>query len=259
MCSDLTITDKPIYSVATPVFEGPLDLLLQLIERTELDITKLVLSQVTDQFLSYLRELKESSANEISSFLVIAARLMQIKSEALLPHPPERDPGEEDPGEALIQQLLVYRRYKKIAAYLGNREVDRLHTYLRLRPPMKVEGKLDFSDIHLSDLLAAAQHAFLIKMDKEPLSKIVNLPRVTIKEKILLITQALRKNKKTTFRELLGNNQNRTNVIVTFLALLELIKRYMIDAKQEIPFGDIELEPLEQFENSLEIDTEFID
>src|SRR5262245_11384612 len=95
------------YRVATPVYEGPLDLLLQLIERAELDITKLALAQVTDQFLSYLAQLENRTANEVSAFLVIAARLVQIKSEALLPRPPQREVGEDDPGEALAQQLLV--------------------------------------------------------------------------------------------------------------------------------------------------------
>jgi segregation and condensation protein A len=103
------------YKVATPVYEGPLDLLLQLIEHAELDITKLALALVTDQYLSRLRDLQERAAEEVSAFLVIAARLLQIKSEALLPRPPVREAGEEDPGEALARQLLAYKRYKEIA------------------------------------------------------------------------------------------------------------------------------------------------
>src|SRR5512142_586785 len=93
------------YQVTTPVYEGPLDLLLQLIERAELDITRLALAQVTDQYLAYLRGMEDRLAEEVSAFLVIAARLLQIKSEALLPRPPVREAGEEDPGEALAQQL----------------------------------------------------------------------------------------------------------------------------------------------------------
>jgi segregation and condensation protein A len=103
------------YRVNTEVFEGPLDLLLQLIERAELDITRLALAQVTDQYLAYMRTLQEHDAAEVSAFLVIAARLIQIKSEALLPRPVERPVGEEDPGEALARQLRLYRMFKRAA------------------------------------------------------------------------------------------------------------------------------------------------
>ena len=113
------------YSVETPVFEGPLDLLLQLIERAELDITSFSLAMVTDQYLQYIRNLPEKIAEEVSAFLVIATRLIQIKSEALLPRPPTREVGEEDPGEALARQLIAYKRYRQIADLLAQRELGR--------------------------------------------------------------------------------------------------------------------------------------
>src|SRR5512144_516146 len=108
---DIASHQARAYTVATPVYEGPLDLLLQLIERAELDITTLALAQVTDQYLAYLRAMEEHAAEEVSAFLVIAAKLLQIKSEALLPRPPVREVGEEDPGAALAQQLLMYKRF----------------------------------------------------------------------------------------------------------------------------------------------------
>src|SRR4030066_1388828 len=110
------------YSISTPVYEGPLDLLLQLIERTELDITTLSLALVTDQYLQYIHQLTELAPDEVSAFLVIAAKLLQIKSEALLPRPPSREPGEEDPAEALARQLQVYKKFKEIAAFLEQRQ-----------------------------------------------------------------------------------------------------------------------------------------
>ena len=106
------------YKVATPVYEGPLDLLLGLIKRAELDITRLALAQVTDQYLAHLKTLTTHEPDEVSAFLVIATRLLQIKSEALLPRPPDRAPDEEDPGEALARQLLTYKRFKEIAGIL---------------------------------------------------------------------------------------------------------------------------------------------
>jgi segregation and condensation protein A len=130
----INISASPVhsYNVATPVYEGPLDLLLQLIERAELDITLLALAQVTDQYLDHLKTLPELSADEVSAFLVIAAKLIQIKSEILLPHPPTREPGEEDPGEALARQLLQYKRFMEIAKFLSNQQTLGLHTFIRL-------------------------------------------------------------------------------------------------------------------------------
>src|SRR4030065_1567248 len=101
MVSDPALYQISQYQVATPVFSGPLDLLLALIERAELDITSLSLALVTDQYLEHLKNIKERAADEVSAFLIVAAKLLQIKSEALLPRPPVRQPGEEDPGQTL--------------------------------------------------------------------------------------------------------------------------------------------------------------
>src|SRR5512141_2372101 len=105
------------YTVTIPVYEGPLDLLLQLIERAELDITAVALAKVTDQYLTYIHKM-QVPADEVSAFLVVAAKLLQIKSEALLPRPPVRKEGEEDPGEALARQLRIYKRFKELSGWL---------------------------------------------------------------------------------------------------------------------------------------------
>ncbi len=128
---------EPEYSVNLPVFEGPLDLLLRLIEQEQLDITTVALAQVTDQFLEHLERIPEKPAAELAGFLVVAAKLLQIKSEALLPRPPEREPGEEDPAEALARQLLLYRQFKEAASELAEREKAGMRTFLRLthEPP----------------------------------------------------------------------------------------------------------------------------
>ena len=131
------------YTVQLPVFEGPLDLLLQLIEHEELDVTKISLAQVTDQFLAYIKILESLNIADIAEFLVVAARLILIKSEALLPRPVERQPGEADPADELARQLIAYKRYKEIAGGLHEREAAGLRAYLRLAPPPKVEAKLD--------------------------------------------------------------------------------------------------------------------
>lgn len=233
------------YQVNTDVYEGPLDLLLSLIERAELDITTLALAQVTDQYLAHLRTLEKCSPNEVSAFLVIAARLLQIKSSALLPKtsPVPQPSDEEDPGEALARQLIQYRRFKQLAAWLAEREERGLRTYLRVAPPpVKISAKLDISGWTLENLVATAREVLGHKNGLTDLSKVVALPRITIRERIHTILQVLKRQKTASFRAMLLS-RNRLEVVITFLAMLELIKRRVIEAQQSILFGDIQLQP----------------
>jgi segregation and condensation protein A len=245
------------YKVQTPVYEGPLDLLLNLIERAELSITAISLASVTDQYLSYLHGLEQMKPDEISSFLVIAAKLVQIKSEALLPRPIEREPGEEDPGVELVELLTLYKRYKEIGDWLMERQEKNLRTYLRVAPPPKVEAKLDLSNLTFEKLLEAAESAFTRGQKKEALGTIIAAPRVTIREKIEFITRTMKNIQRMTFSGLITDKATRIEVVVTFLAMLELIKRYRIYAKQETLFGDIEFERAEDWKDDEEIDIEF--
>jgi segregation and condensation protein A len=245
------------YKVQTSIYEGPLDLLLNLIERAELDITAISLATVTDQYLSYLHGLEQLLPDEISAFLVIAAKLVQIKSEALLPRPPEREPGEEDPGTDLIDQLKLYKRYKEIAGWLAERQDGSLHTYLRIAPPPRVEAKLDLSNLTLEGLLAAAESGFSKGKEKEPLGTIITPPRVTIREKIEFITRTMRNIQRMTFSGLITNKATRVEIVVTFLALLELVKRYHVTAKQDVLFGDIEFERADEWKDDEEFEIEF--
>lgn len=245
------------YKVEIPVYQGPLDLLLSLIERAELDVTAVSLASVTDQYLAYLRGLEEMLPDEISSFLVIAAKLLQIKSEALLPRPPEREVGEEDPGVALVEQLKLYKRYKEIAIWIEERQENNLRAYLRVAPPPKVEPKLDLSNLTLEGLLNAAERAFAREKEKKPLSTVITAPRVTIREKIDFITKTMKSIHKMTFSGLITDKSTRVEIVVTFLAMLELIKRYRISAVQSELFGDIEFERSGDWDVDEEIEIEF--
>jgi segregation and condensation protein A len=245
------------YKVATPVYEGPLDLLLQLIERSELDITSLALAQVTDQFLDYIHQIQIQETGEVSAFLVIAARLLQIKSEALLPRPPIREVGEEDPGEALAQQLIAYKRYRQIADLLGYRESQGMRTYLRLATPVRIEGLLDLSGIGLAELFQAGKQILEQARQKDALDTVVSLPRITIKEKIFQISRQLHGQKKLSFFKLLSVNVTRLDIVVTFLAVLELIKRQFVQARQTELFSDISLETTNPWSQEESFDTEF--
>ena len=245
------------YKVQIPIYEGPLDLLLSLIERAELDITAVSLASVTDQYLEHLRNVEQQKPDEISSFLVIAAKLVQIKSEALLPRPPEREVGEEDPGVSLVEQLKLYKRYKEIAAWMEERQSNNLRTFLRVAPPPKVEPKLDLSNLTLEGLRKAAESAFSKGSDKKPLATVISAPKVTIREKIDYITKTLKNIQRMHFSGLITDKATRVEIVVTFLALLELVKRYRVTAKQDVLFGDIEFERSEDWKDDEEIEIEF--
>ncbi len=257
----ITLAEKPLhYTISTPVYQGPLDLLLQLIERAELDITKLALAQVTDQFLEHLHSLPEMRPDEVSAFLVIAVKLLQIKSEVLLPHPPiHLEDDEVDTGEALARQLLEYKRYKKIADVLEQRERAGLRSYLRLAPPPKVEGKVDLGEYSLTDLVASARALLTPHDQRLPLASVVPPPRVTIRQKISLMGRILRERGKATFRMLLENARSRLEIVVTFLAMLELIKRRMVSVTQDRLFGEIEIESTQPWSEDEDFELEFSD
>jgi segregation and condensation protein A len=250
------------YRVNTTVYEGPLDLLLQLIERAELDITTLALAQVTDQYLAHMRSLQEQDVAEVSGFLVIAARLLQIKSAALLPRPSldAKPEDEEDSGEALARQLILYKRFKELAAVLTQRDAEDLRTYLRVAPPpVKVEAKLDMANLTLVDLVMAAQEIFGGKPNLTALSRVVSMPRVTIREKIRAIVDSMRSIGRTTFRQFLKARGDRLEIVVTFLAMLELIKRRVVEVTQPDLFGEIELNPTGDWDNLEDSQLEFIE
>lgn len=249
------------YQVATPVYEGPLDLLLELIERAELDITRLALAQVTDQYLAYLAEMQEHNPAEVSAFLVIAARLLQIKSAALLPRPPAESGAAEaeDDGEALARQLILYKRFKELAGYLQTREERGWRTYLRVAPPPKnlTPPRLDLSGLSLQDLVSAAQDVFFDKNMLANLDTVVSMPRITIREKIRAIIDTLRSVKLATFRSMLAPGTTRVEIVVTFLALLELVKRHLVAAQQISLFGDIALETVGEIDENEPFTIEF--
>lgn len=232
---------SPHYQIRLPVFEGPLDLLLRLIEREELDITTVALAQVTDQYLSHLAQLEQRQVKELASFLVVAAKLLLIKSLALLPRPPASSPDAEDVGEELVHQLQIYKRFKEIATLLHEREKQGLHSYVRLEPLPRLEPQLDLGDVTLHDLLATVQEA-LDAISAPPVGEVVAPVTVTITEQIARIEEQLTQRHQVRFREVLSEVTTRVEVIVTLLALLELIKQDRAQVRQERLFGEIIIE-----------------
>jgi len=234
------------YTIHTEVYEGPLDLLLSLITKAELDITRLSLAAVTDEYLTYLASLQQTSAVEVSGFLVIASKLIQIKSEALLPRPPERMEGEEDPAESLARQLRVYRAIKQTALWLQNLQQKGLHSYIRLAPPPKIDKTVDLSGVGINDLIELMKALYHFQEDVAPITTVVTIPRVTIKNKIRDLIQHLRAQQQISYRQMLPKVYDRVEAIVLFLAVLELIKQQYVNAQQAGLFSDINLTATEK-------------
>jgi segregation and condensation protein A len=234
-----------------------LDLLLHLIEKAELDITQLALAQVTDQFLAYLQTLDHLETEELSYFIVIATKLLYIKSQMLLPQSSLDLSTEEENSEDLVRQLKEYKKFRQIATWLGERESQGLKTYLRLAPPPKVESLVDLSDLDLQTFLLAAQNVFRNVENSSEVHRTIIKPRYSIKEQIYRIVQVLKETGRTSFRTLTRSFHSRAEVITLFLALLELIKQQQIEIQQAALFDDIEIFPTtEMFESEI-LESEF--
>ena len=234
---------RPDYRIDVPAFSGPLDLLLHLIEREELDVTAISLARVTEQYLAQVNQLKRDKIDHLVDFLVVGAQLLVIKSRALLPQtplvPPEEE--EEDPAEALMRQLRLYRQFKSAAAWLHGREEQGLRTYLRVAPPPTVEGKLDLSGVTVDTLILALRQVLERAETIEGSVEVVQPRHVTIDDQIRHLRTTLQTREEISFQELLSKDADRVEVAVTLLAILELIKRLEVTAHQKFLFGPIEL------------------
>jgi len=243
------------YPVTLPAFEGPLDLLLSLIETEKLDISEISLVAVTDQYVRTIEQLEKIEPGALADFLVVASRLLFIKSRMLLPKPrPDDDEEEEDAGDALVRQLIEYRRFKEVAAGLRSREEEGLRAYVRTAPGPDLERRLDLSDVDLNVLQQALRRA-LARIPSEPPMPSVKTYTITVAEQLENVRNYIAsvQRKKATggdkpepvsFVELLSRNRTRVEVIVTFLAVLELIKQQELIAVQDGTFGEIVLLPV---------------
>lgn len=241
------------YKITTDVYEGPLDLLLQLVEQADLDITTISLAKVTDQYLQHLRSLSNRDPIEVSAFLVIAAKLVLLKSYILLPSQNIwENEEEESPGDQLIRQLISYKQFKEKSLWLKNRQEKGLRSYLRVSTPLKITEKLDLSNSTVYDLVDILLSIYFQNENTTPLSDVVTITTFTIKNKIQEIVSLFQKQSRRNFSDLLKNQHSRINLVVTFLAMLELIKNYSIRAHQEESFGDIIFESGETIESDFE-------
>jgi segregation and condensation protein A len=244
----MTNAATPAYQVSIPVFEGPLDLLLHLIERQELDITQVSLAQVTNQYLEYLAQISDRNPDNLADFLVVAAKLLLIKSRVLLPQPPAPavESEEADVGRDLIRQLTEYKRFKEVANWLKTVEEQGDQSYVRLAAPPHLEREVDLGDIELEDLLLALRDVLAIKPSAPSVNGTVPPITITIADQIELIEQETAHGRTIGFRSLFKRTTSRLEVIVTLLALLEMIKQLRVTVKQDRLFGNILIEGIER-------------
>ena len=246
----MTEQDNPIqlessasFEVHTPIFEGPLALLLHLIEKNELDITKVALAQVTDEFLAYVDSMRDRmDIAVVADFLSVAARLLWIKSRALLPKPPESakvQTDDDDIGDELIRQLRAYRQYKQAAAWLAERDDHALRSYIHIGPPPRPQKiQLDLTGVTLDRLLTTAL-TLLFPIEGPRPEEAIQRVRISITQQIAVIRQNLMRLARVTFKHLLSRKPTRVEAAVTLQAILELIKQRTVEAQQEELFGDI--------------------
>jgi segregation and condensation protein A len=232
------------YQVKLEVFEGPLDLLLHLIKREEVDVYDIPVARITDQYLRFVELMQDMNLDVAGEYLVMAATLMHLKSRLLLP-PSETDADEpeEDPRTELVQQLLEYQRYREAALALGSRPVL-LRDVFRREPdvPVRDEGEgVRLRDISLADLLEAFRDV-LERAARESFHEIIH-EEISIAECVDVIVRRLEMDGSLRFRDLFAGSPSRRRLVATFLALLELVKAQAIRACQEEELGEILLFP----------------
>lgn len=240
--------------VKLPVFEGPLDLLLHLIEKNKVDIYDIPIVEITDQYMEYIRQMDREDLGVMSEFMVMAATLLDIKCRMLLPREETEEGEEEDPRAELVQKLLEYKMFKYISYELRDRMEDAGQSFYRkaaIPPEIReyqepVEPEELLAEVSLPKLKAIFQSVLRRQEDKvDPIrSKFGRIEKeeVSLPEKIETVKKYARDHRKFSFRDLLEKQSSKTQVIVTFLAILELMKTGEIRIFQEHIFDDIQIE-----------------
>ncbi len=219
------------------IFEGPLDLLLHLIKKDEVDVHDISIAKVTDQYLSYLDLFETLNLDTAGEYLVMAATLMQIKSRMLLPPVEGEEEEEEDPRAALVQQLEEYQRFRAAAAELGNRDILARDVFRRAPQPAEGEPELPpLRELDLADLIDALRDV-LKRLPEEQAQEIIG-ERIAIADRIPFVLERLRTGD-VEFASLFDGRASRLEVIATFLALLELVRMRAVRALQAERFGPI--------------------
>jgi segregation and condensation protein A len=236
--------------VQLEIFEGPLDLLLHLIKKNEVSITDISIATITEQYLATLEVMQSLNLDVAGEFLVMAATLIHIKSRTLLPPTDEEDDEEEgrDPRAELIQRLLEYQRFKDAAEQLEQRELLTRDVFVRSAALSEEVPAPGFREVSVFELLAAMKRV-LDRLPKDVVHEVM-LEKITVREKMTLLLDLLRTHGKILFESLFTEVKSRMEVVVTFLAMLELVKVRAIRIFQEELTGPIQIEAAAGMENA---------
>jgi segregation and condensation protein A len=234
------------YSIKLDIFEGPMDLLLYLIKKNEIDIYNIPVVLVTEQYLDYLKMIKALNLDLAGEYLVMAATLIHIKSRLLLPPPEEPEEEEEDPRAELVRQLIEHKKFKEIAENLASRPLLERDVFVRSAVLPEETKAPDSEEEELIEVsvfeLIEAFHRIISQMDKKVLIEF-DLEKLSLTDIINEIMDQLTIKKNLTFEDLLQGKRDRRRIIYTFLAILELVKLRMIKAYQTSIFGVIRIFP----------------
>jgi segregation and condensation protein A len=232
------------YKVKLEVFEGPLDLLLYLIKKDEVDIYDISLERITAQYLEFMEAFKVLDLELAGEFVVMAANLIYLKSRALLPasvQPPEEEAEEEDPRWDLIRQLVEYKKFKDAAAQLSQRELEQSNQFVRMADSPEAAPERPLGDVSVFDLINAFNKVLKRLASKSEDLREIFEENFTVSDKIDFLMKMTASGVPLKFTELFANAASRTEIVVTFLALLELIRLKQLKAVQPETFGEIEL------------------
>lgn len=236
--------DDTGYKVILDIFEGPLDLLLYLIKKEEVDIHEVSMEKITRQYLGYINTFRMLNIDLAAEFVLMAANLMYIKSRTLLPKSqqgPEEEAEDDDPRWDLIRQLIEYKKFKDAAAFLVKREgeIDGLFAY---QPEMVVDEQLPaLAEVSIFDLIRSFQNVLKRFEETHDFGSIVD-DRFTVADKIELLLHRLQPGQSIQFEQIFQQATTKTEVIVTFLAILELMKMNQFVIRQNHILGEIEVE-----------------
>ena len=231
------------YKVKLEVFEGPLDLLLYLIKKEEIDVYDIPIERITRQYLEYMELFKILDLDVAGEFVVMAANLIYIKSRSLLPvsqQPPDEEAEEEDPRWELVRQLLEYKKFKEAAEHLQTRAQVQENLFSRVPEKPDFAGERPLGEVSIFDLLNAFQTMLKRVNVKEDMREIFE-ENFTVSDKIDLILKMIASGVALKFSELFAGAASRTEIVVTFLALLELIRLKQLRTVQPDVFSEIEL------------------
>lgn len=235
------------YKVKLDIFEGPLDLLLYLIKRDEIDIYEISLERLTRQYLEYLQAFKELNIDIAGEFIVMAANLIYMKSRSLLPvdqQPPDEEAEEDDPRWDLIRQLIEYKKFKEAAGQLQLRALEQERIFGREGAgPAALAGPLRLEEVGIFQLINAFQTVLKRLEARRDMQEIFG-EHFSVSDKIEVILQRVAGETSVRFSDLFGEIVSRVEIVVTFLALLELIRLKQVRAIQDNPFDEIEIAPV---------------